>query len=61
MDRELSTLYITNVYEMLVENHEGEKSLERHGRRWKDNTKMNRKDVRCDDMNWIELTQSRDQ
>jgi len=36
------------------------KSLARPRRRWEDNIKVDLQEVRCGDMDWIELSQDRD-
>jgi hypothetical protein len=48
------------IYKVLVGKHEGKKPLERPRRKWKDNIKMDLKEVECGDMDWIELAQDRD-
>jgi hypothetical protein len=40
---------------------EGNKPLEREGRRWVDNIKMDLREIGWDDMDWIDLAQYRDQ
>jgi hypothetical protein len=39
---------------------EGKRPLGRPRRRWDDNIKMDLKEVVCEGMDWIELTQGRD-
>jgi hypothetical protein len=41
------------IYKIMVEKHEGKNSLGRRRRRWKDNIKMDLKEIRCGDMHWI--------
>jgi hypothetical protein len=48
------------VYRVLVGNPEGKRPLGRLRRRWEDNIKMVRQEVRCEGMDWIELAQDRD-
>jgi hypothetical protein len=48
------------VYMILVGNPEGKKPLRTPRRRWEDNIKMAVQDVRCEGMDWIDLTQERD-
>jgi len=47
------------VYRILVRNPEGKKPLGRHRRRWEDNIKMDFQEVRCVNLDWIELTNDR--
>jgi hypothetical protein len=37
----------------------GKKQLERHRRRWKDNIKMDLKEVGCQNVDWVHLAQDR--
>jgi len=48
------------VYRVLVGKPEGKSPLGRPRRRWEDNIKMELQEVRCGDMNWIDLAQDRD-
>jgi len=48
------------VYRVLVGKPEGKRPLGRHRRRWEDNIEMDLQEVRCGDMDWIELIQDRD-
>jgi hypothetical protein len=48
------------VYGVLVWKPEGKRPLERPGRRWEDNIKMDIQEVGCGGMDWIELVQDRD-
>jgi hypothetical protein len=48
------------VYRVLVEKPEGKRPLGRRWRRWKDNIKTDLQEVRCGDVDWIELAQDRD-
>jgi len=48
------------VYRILVGKPEGKRPLGRHRRRWKNNVKMDLKEVGCGGMDWIELAQGRD-
>jgi len=47
-------------YRVLVGKRKGKRSLGRPRRRWEDNIKMDRQEVGCGGMDWIELTQDRD-
>jgi hypothetical protein len=49
-----------DLYRVLVEKPEGRRPLERHRRRWKDNIKMDLREVGCGDVGWIGLAQDRD-
>jgi hypothetical protein len=49
-----------NAYRILVGKPEGKRPLERPGRRWVDNIKMDLRERECDGMNWIDLAQDRD-
>jgi hypothetical protein len=40
--------------------HEGKKLLGRSRQRWEDNIKVDFKELGCQVMNWIDLTQDRD-
>jgi len=48
------------VYRVLVGKPEGKKPLGRSRRRWADNIKMDLQEVRCRNMNWVELAEDRD-
>jgi hypothetical protein len=48
------------VYRVLVGNPEGKRPLGRRRRRWKDNIRMDRQEVGCGGMDWIEWVQDRD-
>ncbi|KAJ4445269.1 hypothetical protein ANN_07070 [Periplaneta americana] len=50
-----------NAYRVLVGRPEGKKPLARPRRRWKDNIKMDLREVGYDDREWINLAQNRDQ
>jgi hypothetical protein len=50
-----------NVYRMLVGKPEGKRSLERPGRRWLNNIKMDLREIGWDGMDWIDVAQDRDQ
>ena len=45
---------------VLVGKPERKKPLGRHRRRWEDNIKMDRQEVGCEGLEWIELAQDRD-
>jgi hypothetical protein len=47
-------------YRALVGKPEGRKPLERPRRRWKDNIKMNLREVGWGGMDWINVAQDRD-
>ena len=48
------------VYRVLVVKREGKRTLRRPRRRWKDNIKMDLKEMGCGGMYWIKLAQDRD-
>jgi len=48
------------VYRVLVGEPEGKTPLARPRRRWEDNTDLDLQEVRCGDMDWIELAQDED-
>jgi hypothetical protein len=50
-----------NAYSILVEAPERKIPLGRPRRRWMDNSKMDLKEIGWDDVNWIHMTQDRDQ
>jgi hypothetical protein len=50
-----------NAYRILVGKPEGKRPLGRPRRRWMDNIKMYIREIGLDGMDWIELTQDRDQ
>jgi hypothetical protein len=50
-----------NAYRILVGKPEGKRALERRGRRWEDNIKMNFRKMGWGGMDWIDLAQDRDQ
>jgi len=45
------------IYRVLVGNPEGKRPLGRPRRRWEDNIKIDRQEVGCGGMAWIELAQ----
>ncbi|KAJ4428817.1 hypothetical protein ANN_25810 [Periplaneta americana] len=49
-----------NAYRVLVGRPEGKRPLGRPRRRWEDNIKMDLREVRYDDRDWINLAQDRD-
>jgi hypothetical protein len=51
----------TNAYRILVGNPEGKRLLRRPRRRWVDNIEMDLREIGWDGMDWIDLTQDRDQ
>jgi hypothetical protein len=46
---------------IMVGKKEGKRPLGRTRRKWADNIKMNTRDIGWSDMDWIDLTQDRDQ
>jgi len=48
------------VYRFLVGKPEGKRPLERPRHRWEDTIKIDRQEVGCEIMDWIDLTQDRD-
>jgi hypothetical protein len=50
-----------NAYRILVGKLEGKRPLGRPRRRWVDNNKMDPREIGWDGMDWIDLTQDRDQ
>jgi hypothetical protein len=50
-----------NAYRILVGKPEGRRPLGRPRRRWVDNIKMDLRHVEWDGIDWIDLTQDRDQ
>jgi len=48
------------VYRVLEGKPEGRRPLGRPRRRWEDNIKMDRQEVECGVMDWIELAQDRE-
>ena len=50
-----------NAYRVLVGKLEDKRPLGRPSRRWKDDIKMNLREVGCDPGDWTDLTQDTDQ
>jgi hypothetical protein len=50
-----------NAYKILVIKPEGKRPFERPRRRWKDNINMDIKEIMCEVVDWIQVTQNRDQ
>jgi hypothetical protein len=50
-----------NAYRILVGKPEGKRPLGRPRRRWVDNIRMDLRKIGCDDVDWIDLAQDRDQ
>jgi hypothetical protein len=50
-----------NAWRILVGKPEGKKPLGRPKRRWVDNIKMDLRDIGWDGVEWIDMTQDRDQ
>jgi hypothetical protein len=48
-----------SVYRILVGSPEGKRPVGRPRRRWKDNTKMDLREIGIDEANWIRLAQDR--
>jgi hypothetical protein len=46
---------------ILVGKTEGRRALGRQRRRWVDSIKIDLREIGCDDMDWIDLAQDRDQ
>jgi hypothetical protein len=52
---------ITNAFKMFVGRPEGKRSLRRPGCKWEDNIKRDLRKIVLEDVDWIHLTQNRDQ
>jgi hypothetical protein len=50
-----------NAYRILVGKPEGKRPLGRPRHRWVDGIKMDLRNIECADMDWIDLSQDRDQ
>jgi hypothetical protein len=50
-----------NAYRILVRKPEGKKPLGRQRSRWMDYIKMVHREIRRDDVDWIDMAQDRDQ
>jgi hypothetical protein len=50
-----------DVYRILLGNPGGKRPLGRPRRRWKDNIKLDLKEIRWGGMDWIDLTEDRSQ
>jgi hypothetical protein len=50
-----------NAYRILVAKPEGKRPLGRPRRRWVDNIKMDLREIGWDGVDWIDITQDRDQ
>jgi hypothetical protein len=50
-----------NACRILVGNSEGKRLLGRPRRRWVDNIKTDLREIGCNGMDWIDLSQDRDQ
>jgi hypothetical protein len=50
-----------NIYKILVGKPDGKRSLERPRRRWVNNINIDRREIRWDGVNWIDMVQDRDQ
>jgi hypothetical protein len=51
---------VRGAYNILVGRPEGRRPLGRHSRRWEDNIKMDLRETRFGDVDWIHLAQDRD-
>jgi hypothetical protein len=51
---------VRGTYNILVGKPEGRRPLERPGRRWEDNIKMDIREIGFGDVDWIRLDQDRD-
>jgi hypothetical protein len=52
---------MSNAYNIFVENREGNRPLGRYRRIWKDNIKMDVREVWWEGVNWMYLAPDRDQ
>ena len=50
-----------NAYKVLLGKPEGKRPLGRPSRRWKNNIRMDSREVGCDPGEWIDLAEDRDQ
>jgi hypothetical protein len=50
-----------NAYRIFVGKPEGKRPLGRPRRRWEDNIRIDLREIEWGDMDWIDLTQDRDQ
>jgi hypothetical protein len=50
-----------NAYSTFVGKSEGKRPLGRAGRRWEDNMRLDLREVRWEDVDWMHLTQDRNQ
>jgi hypothetical protein len=50
-----------NAYKILVGKSEGKRSLGRPRRRWVDNIKIDLREIRWNVVDWVDLSQDRDQ
>ena len=50
----------SNAFKILIGKPTGKRSLGRLRRRWKDNIKMNLKEIRINRKNWVDSAQFRD-
>jgi hypothetical protein len=50
-----------NAYRILVGNPEGKRPVGRPRRRWEDNIRMDLREIGWGGMDWIDVTQDRDQ
>jgi hypothetical protein len=59
--KERSPSVIYGSYGIFLGNPEGKRSLGRPRRRWVNNINIDLRNIRWDDMDWIDLAQNRDQ
>jgi len=52
---------IRNAYNILVAKPEWKRTLGRRRRRWEDNIKVDLRETRWEDLEWMHLAQDRDQ
>jgi hypothetical protein len=50
---------IINTYNILVGNLEGKRLFGRPRRRWEYNIKIDLREIQCDDVDWVHVTQDR--
>jgi hypothetical protein len=60
-DHVAGTGKLKNAYTILVSKSEGKRPLGRHRHRWEDNIRMDVREIECEVVDWIHLTQGRDQ
>jgi hypothetical protein len=50
-----------NTYNILVGKPEGKRPFRRSGHRWEDNIRMDFREIRWEDVDWLHLAQDREQ